>query len=203
MFNDEIIIIKEGQLVTGRRQLSEMTGISQTTIERILKVLENGHQIGQQKTTKFRLITIVNWKEYQNADIKMDNKRTTKRHIQECNNEKNNTLSAEADEPHYSVCDDEGNEVIKKEPNRVSEDIKKLCGYYVRKYEALSGKKPMVNIAAISRLGKNRMSELGYDRMALMLDEYFNTDADMLRDGGYDLKTFFSSFWQNKLNLKI
>jgi len=77
MWNKEIIIIKEGQLLTGRKELAKQTGIPATTIERILKTLENGHQIEQQKTSKFRIITIVNWKEYQKADSKVYNKRTT------------------------------------------------------------------------------------------------------------------------------
>jgi hypothetical protein len=73
MWNGKTIIIKEGQLLTGRKQLSQETGISETTVERILDFLEKECQIGQQKTTKYRLITIINWKEYQNTD----NKRTT------------------------------------------------------------------------------------------------------------------------------
>ena len=77
MWNKELIIIKEGQLLTGRKELSKETGISQTTIERILNLLENEHQIEQQKTTKFRVITIINYKEYQTTDTKTDNKRTT------------------------------------------------------------------------------------------------------------------------------
>src|ERR1700690_2765071 len=60
MWNGEIIIIKQGQLVTGRKQLSEGTGIPESTIEDILKLLEREHQIQQQKTTKYRIITIVN-----------------------------------------------------------------------------------------------------------------------------------------------
>lgn len=77
MWNNEIIIIKEGQLLTGRKELSKETGIPQTTIENILKLLENEHQIGQQKTTKFRVITIVNWKQHQKLDSKSDNRVTT------------------------------------------------------------------------------------------------------------------------------
>jgi hypothetical protein len=77
MWNNKIIHIKEGQILTGRKELSKQTGISETTIENILKMLENEHQIGQQKTTKFRIITIINWKEYQKLDTKTDNGRTT------------------------------------------------------------------------------------------------------------------------------
>lgn len=66
MWNGEMIIIKEGQLLTGRKELAEKSGIPSSTIERILNFLENEHQIEQQKTNKFRIITILNWGNYQN-----------------------------------------------------------------------------------------------------------------------------------------
>lgn len=65
MTNGNIIIIKEGQILTGRKQLSGETGIPEITIERILDLFEKEGQIEQQKTTKYRLITILNWKDYQ------------------------------------------------------------------------------------------------------------------------------------------
>lgn len=87
MWNNQIVVVKEGQLITGRKQLSDETGISETTIERILKTLENEQQVGQQTTTKFRLITILNWKEYQvdgqQNGQQADNKRTASGHKQE------------------------------------------------------------------------------------------------------------------------
>ena len=73
LWNGELKTIRIGQFITGRKELSKQTGIPETTIERILKVLESGHQIQQQKTTKYRLITILNWSKYQ----VVDNKRTT------------------------------------------------------------------------------------------------------------------------------
>jgi len=63
-------MIKEGQLVTGRKQLSKDTGIPETTIERILEALEKEGQIGQEKNTKYRVITILHWKDYQTSDSK-------------------------------------------------------------------------------------------------------------------------------------
>lgn len=65
IWNGDIIVIKEGQMITGRKTLSEETGIPQSTIEDILRYLETQHQIRQQKNTKFRLITIVKWEEHQ------------------------------------------------------------------------------------------------------------------------------------------
>ena len=77
MWNNDVVVIKEGQFITGRKKLSQQTGIKETTIERILKYLENGHQIEQQKTNKYRVITIINWRSYQDENIRTDNKRTT------------------------------------------------------------------------------------------------------------------------------
>ena len=89
MWNNEIIIIKEGQLLTGRKQLSRETGIPPTTIERILQMFKSGHQIGQQKTTKFRIITILNWNKYQ----KRTPKRTTSGQQTDTNNNDNNVTN--------------------------------------------------------------------------------------------------------------
>lgn len=66
IWNGQNIVIESGQFITGRKQLSEESGIPESTIERILSYLESEHQIGQQKTTKYRLITILNWNKYQN-----------------------------------------------------------------------------------------------------------------------------------------
>ncbi len=77
IWNDHTIVLKEGQFITGRDALSEETGIHRSSIERILQFLENEHQIEQQKTTKYRLITILNWKDYQKEDSTSSNKRAT------------------------------------------------------------------------------------------------------------------------------
>ena len=74
MWDNGIIHIKEGQLLTGREKLSEALNIPGTTLERLLTELEIMGNIGQQKTTKFRIITIVNWEIYQGN---LDNRRTT------------------------------------------------------------------------------------------------------------------------------
>lgn len=92
MWNNEVVHIKKGQFLTGRKELSKETGIPETTIERILDLLEKEGQIGQQKTTKFRVITILKWDEYQITD----NKRTTNGQQTDTNkndkNDKNKTL---------------------------------------------------------------------------------------------------------------
>lgn len=65
IWNGKEVTLRKGQFITGRKKLNELTGIPETTIERILKYLENGQQIGQQKTTKYRCITILKWNQHQ------------------------------------------------------------------------------------------------------------------------------------------
>lgn len=93
MWNNKIVILKEGQMITGRNKLAKETGINRSSIDRILKFLENEHQIEQQMTTKFRLITVLNWKEYQEneqqCEPQVSHKRATSEHKQECKNDKN------------------------------------------------------------------------------------------------------------------
>lgn len=90
MWNGNIILIKEGQFITGRKELCKETSIPESTIEDILKYLERQHQIQQQKTTKYRLITIVNWVKHQDSNTKSNNKATTKQQQADTNkNDKN------------------------------------------------------------------------------------------------------------------
>lgn len=90
IWNGEFKTIRAGQFITGRKALKKESGIPETTIERILNMLENGHQIKQQKTSKYRLITIVNWEQYQDQNAKVDNKRTTNGQQTDTNKNDNN-----------------------------------------------------------------------------------------------------------------
>lgn len=100
MWNDGLIHIKEGQLLTGRDKLSDALGIPHTTVDRLLDELEKMGNIGQQKTTKFRVITILNWSKYQEYDKsgqQTGNRRATDGHKQDYRSKKIDTkVSTEA-----------------------------------------------------------------------------------------------------------
>ena len=68
LFNNKKEILKPGQLITGRLALAEKTGIAASQVYKILKYLELEHQIEQQKTSRFTLVTIVNWTTYQQKE---------------------------------------------------------------------------------------------------------------------------------------
>ena len=111
MHDGHLIMVKEGQLITGRTQLSVATGIPETTIERILKLLENEHQIGQQKTNKYRVITILNWKEHQERTPE----RTT-------NGQQTDTYKNDKKEKNTCALEDETREEPIREEKETDED---------------------------------------------------------------------------------
>ncbi len=77
LWNGESIKLKPGQFVTGRKQISKDLGIPETTVERILTFFQDKEkQIGQQKTSTSRLISILNYAEYQDRGQQTDSKRT-------------------------------------------------------------------------------------------------------------------------------
>jgi hypothetical protein len=65
IWNERCLRLGPGQLLTGRKQLSQETGIREGTVEKILRYLETEQQIEQQTTVRFRIITIKHWALYQ------------------------------------------------------------------------------------------------------------------------------------------
>ena len=72
--------IEAGQLLTGRIQLSEWTGLSQQKIRTALKDLEDSHEITIKKTNKYSIITITNWLTYQVDNQQITNKQPSNNH---------------------------------------------------------------------------------------------------------------------------
>ena len=63
----ENITVKRGQLVTSRKQLADETGISEQSIRTALVHLKSTNEITTRATSKFTIITIVNYEEWQST----------------------------------------------------------------------------------------------------------------------------------------
>lgn len=103
IWNGEKINLKSGEFLTGRKKLASIAGVSEGLIEKILNYLEMEQQIRQQKSTKWRIITILNWDKYQERDSKSNNSVTTTRQQRDTyKNEKNekklNTIPSSKEE---------------------------------------------------------------------------------------------------------
>ncbi|HJX33914.1 MAG TPA: hypothetical protein VJ373_01945 [Desulfatiglandales bacterium] len=79
LFNGKIEYLKPGQFITGRQRLSKDTGIQESKIERILNCFESEQQIEQQNKSKFRIISICNWEEYQNNEQQIEQQMNSQR----------------------------------------------------------------------------------------------------------------------------
>ncbi len=94
IFKGNRITLKAGQLITGRDVISKKFKINSSKTQRILKKLENEQQIEQQTSNVNRLISIVNWSEYQDSEQRneqqVNNKRTTSEQQVNTNNNVNN-----------------------------------------------------------------------------------------------------------------
>jgi hypothetical protein len=60
------ITVKRGQVLTGRKQISEATGISEQKIRTCIKRLKSTSEITNKSTNKYTIITLCNFDEYQN-----------------------------------------------------------------------------------------------------------------------------------------
>jgi len=65
LFNGKIITLEPGQLLTGRKVISEATGVGEPKTKRLLYTMEREGQIRRKSSHKGSLISIKNWGEYQ------------------------------------------------------------------------------------------------------------------------------------------
>ena len=72
------IVVKKGQVITGRKVLAEELGLSERSIRTSLNKLKSTNEIAIKTTNKFSLITIVNYDFYQGENNKTTNKTANK-----------------------------------------------------------------------------------------------------------------------------
>ena len=66
------MIVKRGQLVTGRKALAAQTGLSERQIRTALEHLKSTNELTIKSTNKFSLITIVNYGKFQDVQSDID-----------------------------------------------------------------------------------------------------------------------------------
>lgn len=130
-----VINLLPGQLITGRKKLSEATGINESKVYRLIELLKSEQQIEQQTNRKYSIITILNWSTYQDSEQQseqqMNNKRTADEQqvntIQErkkVKNEEKESKPLSGDIPYQSILDSM-NQILSTK-FRLTEDFKKV-----------------------------------------------------------------------------
>lgn len=67
-FNKERITLKPGELITSRKSIADKFRLSESKVQRILKLFESEQQIEQRVNSCGRLIAILNWGRYQKSE---------------------------------------------------------------------------------------------------------------------------------------
>lgn len=68
IFAGKEVVLRPGQLITSRNSIVDFCGVERSKVERILKTLKTEQQIEQLASNTSRLITILNWNEYQKVE---------------------------------------------------------------------------------------------------------------------------------------
>lgn len=84
VFGGKRITLQPGQLITGRREISRTLSLHESKVQRVLTRFKNEHQIEQRANNQNRLVSIINWNKYQNAEQQgehpSNNERTSSEH---------------------------------------------------------------------------------------------------------------------------
>lgn len=72
VFKGKKITLRKGQLITGILSISKKLKINKDKVQRTLKCFEIDKQIEQETSNKNRLISILNWEQYQDNDNEND-----------------------------------------------------------------------------------------------------------------------------------
>jgi len=93
LYKDKMMKIERGQLITSRKSIGVSTGIERNKVERILKCFESEQQIKQQNLFTSRLITILNYDDYQKNEQDFEQPVSSKRAASEQRVSTNNNVN--------------------------------------------------------------------------------------------------------------
>lgn len=87
LFGKDVIYIKPGQLITGRKKISKVVGVNEHKVDRCIKFFISEQQIEQQATPYGSLISILNWRKYQISEQQSEQRVSNNRATSEQQNE--------------------------------------------------------------------------------------------------------------------
>jgi predicted transcriptional regulator len=90
LVGDSVVHLKAGQLATGRIAISDKTGLSQQNVRTAISKLEKLGILTIKPTTKYSVITMINWEKYQQTNQQVTNKQpASNQQVTTSNNDNN------------------------------------------------------------------------------------------------------------------
>jgi len=102
------VLVKKGQVITGRKKISRETGLSSQVIRTCLNRLKSTNEITIETTNKYSIITLIKWELYQCSEIKSN---------QQNNQQNNQQLTNKQPTDNQQITTKEEREERKKEKN--------------------------------------------------------------------------------------
>lgn len=181
LFKGKKITLQKGQLITGILSISKRLKINKDKIQRTLKCFETDKQIEQQTSNQNRLITIVNWNEYQEIDNQNDKQMINKRETNDKQLITNKNVKNERNILYYGeyknvfFTNEQYQKLLNEFPNDYNERIQRLDDYIQS-----SGKKYKDCLATIRTWARkegyvkpSEQKEEHYVENTMSVEEYF------------------------------
>lgn len=133
---NKIIDVYEGQTLWSVKAMADEWGWSRKKVDNFLNTLQTESQITKKSTSKYTLISVVNWELYQTEEHQKNINGTSNEHQRNTNNNdnnENNTFSEESDE--YKLSNYLYNHILKNNPNHKKPNLQswsKHIDYMIR-----------------------------------------------------------------------
>lgn len=90
---NQVIDLIAGQTVWSIKDMATSWGWSRTKVDAYLKVLNREQMLDIKKTSKYTLLTVINWEMYQHEEGQKSIKKASKKHQKSTNNNDNNDIN--------------------------------------------------------------------------------------------------------------
>ncbi len=172
-FNQKEENLERGQLLTGRKVLSEATGISESTIYRKLELFENIGFLTRKVNNKFTILTICNYSKYQDKKQKLEqpanNQRTTSEQQTDTNNNDNN---------------DNNTTIVGKNPTTEARE------FFYLKYKETVGKEYVPDFAKDGKIFKDLLKATPIGEIKSAVEAFFKSDDEFIQQAGFTVGVF-------------
>jgi len=105
----QLVEVKRGQVVYGRKEFSKRSGVTEMKLRRIMSMLESDGMIIQHKSSKFTLVSIAYYDEYQDANQQTTSKQpannqqtTTPKEVKNLRSKETDSTSPDGDQKQQS-----------------------------------------------------------------------------------------------------
>ena len=156
----EGMIIKKGQFVTSYDRLASELGFSVQQIRTAIKKLKSTGEITTKSTSKFTVITVVNWEDYQNTEEFPTSKTTY-------------TLTNEQQSSNKQITNNQQQRKniknIKNKKNNIYAQKDCACEFFEILWQRYPRKKGK---SSVSKKAMQEINNVGFERMSKAIDNY-------------------------------